>query len=472
MPDSPQEGSPRTFSKSVIVVGAGVSGLCTAYWLKKLGLSVLVLERDSEVGGTMKTIHESGWLIETGPNSALETTPLFQQLSEELNIIQERLYANEASDKRYILRNGTLHPLPMGAASFINSNLWSLSAKLRLLKEPFIGRANNEESIAEFVERRLGKEFLDYAINPFVAGVFAGNPERLSVQAAFPKLYALEKKYGGLIKGMIRSRKERRERKEVAKDRAKMLSFARGMQTLPEALANVLDDSVKLNCTVEQIIPMRAGKHPVYTVYYSQNEIRIQMEANAVVLATPAYVTAKIIRPIDPEMAKILETIYYPPVAEVFLGFKREQVKRPLDGFGYLIPEVEHRNILGTIWSSALFPDRAPGDDVALTTFVGGARQPELATVNDGQITSLVLSELDSIMGVEGNPIYAKIIRWEKAIPQYDLGYYKILSAIDRFEQDFRGAFICSNYRGGIAVGDCVMSAEEIVRKASQYLTS
>lgn len=458
-------------TQSVVIIGAGISGLCAAYWLTKQGIAVTVLERDAFVGGTMKTFHDDGWLVETGPNSALETTPLFSRLFDELGIAGDRLYANEAADKRYILRNGLLHPLPMKPGAFLASRLWTIGGKLRLLREPLIGRSVKEESVAEFVSRRLGKEFLDYAVNPFVAGVYAGNPEQLSVRSAFPKLYALEEKYGGLIKGMIRSRKERKARNEVAKDRAKMFSFRNGMQTLPNALAAALGDSVRRNCSVERIIPMRAGKFPVYTVYWKENNEPRTIEANAVVLATPAHAAASIVQSIDPEMSKTLSSIYYPPVAEVFLGFRQSQVERPLDGFGFLIPEREKRGILGTIWSSSLFPDRAPAGHVATTSFLGGARQPDLAAKSEEEIQEIVMRELQSLIGAAGEPAYAKVIRWDKAIPQYNVGYYKTIQAIERFEQNFRGAFICSNYRGGISVGDCVICAEKITTEIVRFFS-
>src|SRR5713101_4578039 len=379
-------------SQSVVIVGGGISGLCVAYWLKKRGANVIVIEKDDQIGGTMKTIRDDDWVIETGPNSALETTPLFQQLFSEIGISDRIEYASSSASKRFIVRGGALLPLPMGPLSFITSPLWSLRGKLRLLKEPFVGRAHREESIAEFVCRRLGKEFLDYAVNPFVAGVYAGDPGKLSVQSALPKLYALEEKYGGLSKGALLSHMERRKRKEVAKDKAKLFSFRDGMQTFPNALAAALGNSLKLGCAVEHIIPMRAGRFPVYTIAYRQHDVRQTMDASAVVLASPAYATASIIRPIDPEMAAMLESIYYAPVAEVFMGFRKELVQRPLDGFGFLVPEVEHRSILGTIWSSALFPGRAPEGHAAVTTFVGGSRQPELMSNDDEQLTYLVLS--------------------------------------------------------------------------------
>ena len=336
--------------KSVVIIGAGISGLTSAHLLKKRGVTVTVLEQSAGAGGTMRTIREQGWLIESGPNSALETTPLFHQMFEDLGISTARMYAKETSDRRYIVRRGELHALPMRPAAFLASRLWTLPGKLRLLGEPFVGRAEKEESVAEFVERRLGREFLDYAVDPFVAGVFAGDPARLSVQSAFPKLYALESKYGSLVNGAIRSRRERKKRREIAKDRARMFSFIEGMETFPRAIAGRLGSNLRLNCTVVRIVPMRAGKFPVYTVFYEQDGAGMSVEADAVVLATPAAAAAAIIRPIDPETAKTLESVHYPPVAEVFMGFRLEQIGRPLDGFGFLVPAIERRSLLGTIW--------------------------------------------------------------------------------------------------------------------------
>lgn len=456
-------------NKQVVVIGAGISGLTTAYWLKQKGIEVRILEKDSEVGGTMKTINENGWLVESGPNSALETTPLFNQLFSDLGILDERIYANEASNKRYILRENILHPLPMSPLAFLKSKLWSVKGKLRLLKEPFIGRAAKEESIAEFVERRLGREFLDYAINPFVAGVYAGNPEDLSVRSAFPKLYALEEKYGGLIKGMIKGRKERKMRAEKSKDSAKLFSFKDGMQTFPKSLSKKLGDNVFLNSTVLNIIPTKVGQKRIYVTSFQQYGENKNIESDAVVLATPSYVASKIIEPIDPEVSKVLNSIYYPPVAEIVLGYAKENINRVLDGFGYLIPEKEKRKILGTIWSSTIFPNRAPQGYELFTTFVGGSRNPDLLENSDEKLLDITNSEVKNLIGISGDPVFKKIIRWEKAIPQYKLGYYKTIASIEKFEQNFGGAFICSNYRGGISVGDCVMSAERAVKNILDY---
>jgi len=454
-------------SMRVVIVGAGISGLTAAYWLKKAGVDVLVLEQGATVGGTMQTLREDGWLVETGPNSALETTPLFGEMFEGLGILDQRVYANEKSNRRYILRDGMLHPLPMSPAAFLGSRLWSAAGKLRLLKEPFVGRAEKEETIAEFVQRRLGREFLDYAINPFVAGVYAGNPEQLSVRAAFPKLYALEEKYGGLIKGMIKGAKERRQRAETAKDRARMFSFVDGMGTFPQAIARMLGDAVQTNT---RVVGIERSDSSSWTVLFASQGRTDAVQAAAVIIATPAAHAAQMVARIAPSLAEKLSAIYYPPVAEVFLGFRHEQIPRALDGFGFLIPAKEQRNILGTIWSSAIFPNRSPEGHAALTTFVGGSRQPEMCRLSDEDLIRIVTEELHAIMGVVGQPVFSKVLRWEKAIPQYNLGYLDIMSEVERCEAEVPGLFFCSNFRGGIAVGDCVMSGKRIADRVASLV--
>jgi protoporphyrinogen/coproporphyrinogen III oxidase len=379
----------------------------------------------------------------------------------------DRLYPDKASDNRYIVRGGALYPLPMSPPAFFKSRLWTVAGKLRLLKEPFIGRAEREETIAEFVERRLGREFLDYAINPFVAGVYAGDPAQLSVRSAFPKLYALEEKYGGLIRGMIGGARERKKRAEVAKDRAKMFAFRNGMQQFPDAIAEHLGMAVQCNCTVTAIgvQPTQGESGLSFTVDYTLGGRGSRLEASDIVLAIPAYAAAELLEAHSPTLAEALRGIYYPPVAEVFLGYKAEQCGRSLDGFGFLVPAIEKRKILGTIWSSVLFPGRAPEGHVALTTFVGGSRQPEMLKLPDAELLNAVRGELDVLMAVRGEPAFAKVIRWERAIPQYNLGHGKIMAMVDALEASHPGLVVCSNYRGGIAVGDCVRNGREAAER-------
>ncbi len=456
-------------SASVVIIGGGISGLATAWWLHKTGVAVKVLERENEVGGTMQTVREDGWLVETGPNSALETTPLFKTLFSDLRLESELVYPSEISDNRYILRGGQLHALPMKPAAFLKSKLWSWPGKLRLLREPFVGRAKEEETIAQFVERRLGREFLDYAINPFVAGVYAGNPEQLSVRAAFPKLYALEEKYGGLIKGQIRGARERKKRAEKAKDRSRMFAFKSGMQVFPETLAQALGVRVQTGVIVQGVRQVKKNPFPVYEIAGKRKGKPFKLQSNVVIMAVPSYILKRFLAPLDGDLTTTLDEIYYPPVAEVFLGYRTSGIARSLDGFGFLVPAKEKRSILGTIWSSSLFPDRAPAGHAALTTFVGGSRQPEVTERDNKELITMVHEELASIMGVQERPVYHRIARWQKAIPQYNLGHLSRVAQMEKFEQSYPGIFLSGNFRGGIAVGDCIINSEKTAQRVQEY---
>lgn len=465
---------------NVIVIGEGITGLAVAYWLKKRGINVIVLAKDSEVGGTMKSVQEQGFLYETGANTALETTPYFKELVSDLRLKSEFIYANPEGKNRYILRNNVLHSMPLGPGSFFLTKLFSTGAKFRMMKEPFIGRAEKEESVAEFVERRLGREFLDYAIDPFVAGVFAGKTEQLSVRSAFPKLYALEEKYGGLVKGMIKGAQERRQRAEKAKDRAETFSFVSGMQKLPQAIGNSLGRAILLNAkvtgirnqTTERNEPSDEPDARRYLVEYLRSGKEEEIEADFVIFAIPAYDAAPIIKSLSVDTAHVLSSIYYSPVISVFLGVKREEVGQKLDGFGFLIPSKERRNILGCLWNSCLFSNRAPAGMAALNAFIGGSRQPELTVLNDGQIIQKTLDELKSIMQFSGKPVYLNITRWQKSIPQYEIGYQQKMELLAKFEESNQGILLAGNYRGGISVGDCVKNAFEIAENVSSQILS
>jgi oxygen-dependent protoporphyrinogen oxidase len=453
--------------KKVIIIGAGISGLTTAFWLKKNGFEVKVFEKNPFVGGSIGTEISDGFMVEQGPNSTLETTPLINKLLEDIGISNEKIYAADEAKKRYILRNGRLYPLPMGPVSFLSTGLFSASAKLRLMKEPFIKSLSHEkETIAEFTRRRLGDEFLDYAINPFVAGVFAGNPENLNVKTAFPKLYELEQTYGGLIKGALKSARARRKSSEKSKQSAKTISFKNGMQELTNALCKKLEKEIQNNT---EVTGSGKSENKKYFVEYSLNGKRQTEEADAIIFSSPAHVTTNLIKPIDERLANVLKDIYYPPVNVVFTGFKKENVGFNLDGFGYLIPSKEKRKILGALWNSVLFPGRAPEGSCALTSFIGGSRNPELTESSDEEQLRITLSELASILGTKGEPDFVKIIRWKKAIPQYNNDYSATTEKIEEFHRINPALRICSNYFKGISVSDCIKNADETVNSLSKY---
>lgn len=451
----------------IVIIGAGISGLTTAFLLNKLGYDVTVLEKKKEPGGSIETVVEKGFLFDKGPNSALETHPLIGQLIEELSLKEELVYASKEANKRYILKNNRLHALPMSPPAFLKTKLFSPAAKIRLMAEPFIGRSKDGhyQSISEFVKRRLGREFLDYAINPFVAGVYAGNPEELSVKSAFPKLYELEEKYGGLIIGTIRSTRERKKRAEKSKQSAKMLSFNNGLQVLPKAITKHLGDKVKLECEVTSI--EKGGKS--YRISYSRERESEYLDCNCLISTVPAYIASNLFGHFDDGLSKHLNEIYYPPVLALYLAYKKENIGQPLDGFGFLIPSKEKKSFLGAIWSSIIFPNRiidvSAKDKAAFTLFVGGARNPEIGSIDKEILIGKVRKEFEQIMKINSEPVFMTYKYWSKAIPQYNIGYIEHERYFDEFEKNNPGLILSGNYRGGISVGDCIKHAQEVVGK-------
>ena len=443
-----------------------------AYRLKKAGLDILLVEKSARVGGALLTEEIDGFLVDCGPNSTLETSPEIGNFIAEIGLQDRRIYANASANQRFILKNGDLVALPMNPLQFLASRLFSIKAKLRLLAEPFISSAPDEleETIAEFVTRRLGKEFLDYAINPFVAGIYAGDPARLSVRSATAKLYALEKNYGSLIKGAIKGAKERKKIPETSKTKARLFSFQNGMSELANTLAKILTNNIQKNSILDRI-ELPTASRDFYTLGISQKTEKTKIEAKSLIFATPAHVTAGYLESIDKSLSAKLQGITYPPVAVVFFGFKKRVPCRPLDGFGFLVPRVENRRILGTIWNSAIFPNRAPEGGFCLTTFIGGMRQPDLLQRDDPELGELVFDELKDLMQLQEKPDVLRIKRWEKAIPQYELGHQNRINEIEKLETEHPGIFISGNFRNGISVGDCIVQSKNLASKIVDYCT-
>ncbi|GBD92107.1 protoporphyrinogen oxidase [bacterium BMS3Abin04] len=449
-------------NKKIVILGAGISGLATALQLQDDGFDITVLEKNSEPGGSMISEQTEGFLVEYGPNSGLETTPVIRKIVDSVGLSGKMIYANEKGNKRYILKNNQLFPLPMGGSQFLKTKLFSTKAKLRLLKEPFVGKSEDGyyQSISDFVRRRLGQEFLDYAINPFVAGVYAGNPDKLSVKSAFPKLYRLEEVYGGLIKGMIKGAKERKNNAEKSKQNAKMFSFKNGMQSLPKAIASKIKN-IEFNCEIKSVQKDIDG----YKISYIQNGEPKIISSPKILSTLPAYVAAKVFKSIDEELSKHLNQIYYPPVMALTLGFDKANIGQSLDGFGYLIPAKENKSYLGAIWSSVIFEGRAGADKAVFTIFVGGARSPELFDLSEDKLIQKILLEFKEIMQISSDPVFMKKKFWHKAIPQYNIGYIEHENYFNKFEADNPGLYLSGNYRGGISVGDCIKNSETVANK-------
>jgi protoporphyrinogen/coproporphyrinogen III oxidase len=455
----------------VIVVGAGLSGLTTAYRLQRAGLAVEVREAAARAGGVIGSERRDGVLFERGPNSGLDTTPLINEMLRDLGIAGERIDGSAASSKRYVLRGGRTVALPTSAGAFLGTPLFSAAAKLRLFAEPFIARAapDSEESIAGFVRRRLGQEFLDYAIEPFVAGIYAGDPEQLSVPAAFPRLHALEQRYGSLLKGALLGARERRKSSEKAKNMAPSFSFAQGMQTLTDTLAAALP-AVRYGHRVTALTQAADGR---FVLAGEAGGQPWSSSARAVVLAVPAYAASEIVGPLAPAAARALDGIVYPPVAVVASAYRRQDVAHPLDGFGFLAPRVEQPAVLGTLFSSSMFEGRAPQDTVLLTSFVGGRRSPAAAAAPDQELCRAVDEELARLLGTRRPPLWNEVTRWPRAIPQYALGHRQRLTAVEAAETEWPGLYFCANYRGGVSISDCIKSAHATAdRVAGQLLAA
>ena len=457
-----------TASFDVLVIGAGISGLTVAHTLQSAGADVGVVDAGDAPGGVIATRERDGFLYETGANSALDTSPLIDRLFADVGVLGERRDAGAVGSKRFIVRGGKLVALPTSPGAFLATSAFTLGAKLRLLREPFVApaAAGAEESIADFVRRRLGNEFLDYAIDPFVSGVYAGDPEQISVPAAFPRLHALEQKYGSLIRGQIRGAKERRQRGEASKNAAKSFSFARGMDTPARAIARRL-----LRCETGVRVTSVTRGRDAFAVEGMRRGERVRYAARSVVVSAAAHAAAPMFDASAPALSRALAAVEYAPVCVVASAFRRADVAHPLDGFGVLVPKKERRRILGTLFSSSLFEGRAPPGHALLTTFAGGRRNPDLAALDDGALLRAVSGDLEGLLGAR-NALWHEIVRWPQAIPQYTIGHLARIAAVDAAAAALPGLHFCANWRGGVAFGDCIKNGVELAERLRSTLAA
>lgn len=453
--------------KSVAIIGAGITGLTAAFYLKRKGVPATVYEAGGRAGGVIQSLRQNGFLAEFGPNTILETSPKIAQLVRDLNLESRRLYTNPNAKNRYLVRDQRPIAMPPSPLGFFTTKLFSASAKLAVLREPFVParRDDADESVAEFVLRRLNREFLERAIDPLIAGIYAGDPRRLSVRHAFPRLFELEQKYGSLIRGQIFGARDRQRRGEVARNQAKMFSFDEGLQVLPDALARQLGDSLRLNARVEKLTQ-------------TENSWRVKSFADELEFGAVIYCgTAHKLTELKVESRELLNfstfaEIRYPPVASVVLSFRREDVAHPLDGFGVLIPKVENFKILGTIFSSSLFPKRAPAGFITLTSYIGGERQPELASSPPEKLVEWVCDDLRVLLGVKGKPAFQHVALYPKAIPQYTVGYGNFKALMNEMEAKTAGLFFAGSYRDGVSLGDSIVSGVNVVERVENFLNS
>jgi len=451
-----------------VIIGAGISGLVVAHRLKKMGRDLLLIESGDRVGGVIQSRDAEGFLIECGPNS-LRGAHEFLDLVEELNLTDELITADPRAPA-YVYAADRLHAVPMSPPALVKTKLISTSAKLRLLGEPFVKarHESGEESIASFVRRRLGDEILERLVEPFLSGVYAGDPKELSVQACFPKLAEFEADAGGILRGALRAAKQSRRAAQKQKRSLRpyrLCSFRHGLSALTEALSKSLGDSL---LTRARII------HIDRNVSAGRFEIRIERQgetktiySSALVISTPAYVAAHLLDRVAPEIAAGAAEISYVSIASVPLAYRAEQVARKLDGFGFLAPRGEGLRTLGSIWNSALFAGRAPEGWVCVTNFIGGATDTEAVNLGDEELIRVVHNDLSKVLGISGEPRRLPITRYDRAIPQYTLGH---AARVERIESELRkapGLWIAGNYLRGISLGDCIKQAESVANEVN-----
>ena len=443
------------------IIGGGISGSTLLHLLALRGEDVLLLEREDGSGGVIRSERFAGGLIERGPNTLLTGNEHLAGLIDELGLNEAMVTADPAARNRYVLRGGRLLAVPTSPRSLVESPLLSGRGKLRLLREFFLGGSKsmngNEESVASFVERRFGREPLAYGVDPFVSGIYAGDPALLSLRHTFPMLPELEKEYGSVFKGMMRKGKERRRRGETRSPRI-MFSFQDGLQAIPRAIEERWEEQMVRNAGVTLLEREGEGWRLEFDSGKGEDSVR----AENVILATNAPAAARLLAPVDKKLADTLRRIVHAPVAVVHLLYDPPTVGHRLDGFGLLVPSVEKRDILGVIFSSTIFPSRSPEGKALLTVFIGGRRRPELTRLEEKELARLAHREVADILSVASEPVASQVTVWSTGIPQYEIGYGQILQGIEEGEARLPGLHLLGSYRGGVSVPDCVKSAYEL----------
>jgi oxygen-dependent protoporphyrinogen oxidase len=462
----------------IVIVGAGISGLCTAHYLVKTlsaagrEAEIILFEAEGIPGGKMRTVREGGFNLEWGPNGFLTNKPYSLELVKELGIEGRLARSSDLARKRFIYSGGRLHRLPETPQAFFASDLLSLRGRFRILWEPFAPPPPRgvDESLGDFARRRLGPEALEKLLDPMVTGIFAGDPDRMSLRSCFPLIHDLERKYGGLVKGMISLQRERRRTGEKrgmsAGPGGVLMSFDAGVQTLTDVLADRLSEGLHTGVAVENV-RRRDGKFLLSLVENSQ---RGEIDTDALVLATPAYAAASALTGLDPEISEALNAIPYSPISVVALGYEQATLGNPLDGFGFLVPRLEKRKILGALWDSSVFPNRAPAGKALIRAMVGGVRNPELAALPPGRLVDLAREELAVTMGVTAAPALARAFLHDKGIPQYLVGHGKVLERVEGRLAFFPGLYLNSNAYRGIALNDCVLQSRLTAERIAKEL--
>ena len=450
----------------IIVIGGGISGLSLGYLLsQKKEYDVIVSEAQKRAGGKIWTEREAGFIIEGGVNAFLDNRALTLELIKRLAL--SPLRSSDSARKRFIYSGGRLHRLPESPPTFLASPLISPLGKIRLFMEVFIPKGKaDDETLSEFAIRRLGREAYEKLIDPMASGIYAGNPEEMSLKSCFPRIDELEKKYGSLIKALI-SLKRQSKRPVGATPSGVLTSFSGGMNDVVEALSTSLGERLRSSERAVSVERLSSG----YVVHFKDST---KVEADAVVLAVPSYEAEGILRELDRNLSSLLGEIRYPPVSVVALAYRKDRLPsetlRELNAFGFLVPSREKRKILGVLYDSSIFPNRAPEGYVLLRAMIGGARQPETALLDERKLIEIVEGEIKDIVGIRAEPEFSKVFRHERAIPQYEVGHSRRLSQIEERLSRYRGLYITGNALRGVGFNDCIENSFKLAKKIEEEL--
>lgn len=447
-----------------LVVGGGISGLVCAYALQKSGADVLLIEASPRPGGVINSVVRDGFLLELGPQSFSGTSQL-RALSAELGIADQLLEAPPKAP-RYVLINGKLEPAPLNPPAFFLSSLIDGATKWALVRDIF-GKSMSpdaDESVAAFVRRKFSEQLLDRLVGPFVSGVYAGDPDKLSIRSSFPMLHEAEKSAGSIVRGMMRLAKK----KEGPRERPTLNTFRDGNETLARALAKKLGSVVLTESSAAQVYRQNDGSFHVSLEGGNAESV----SAKSVIFATPTNITGKLLAPLDPSFESLLSSVEYAAVAVVSLGYRKSNVGHNLNGFGFLVPRSSKLRVLGTVWNSSLFPGRAPDGQALLTTFVGGATDPAAANLSSSQLADLVHREITPVLSIQAEPAFSNVTIWPRALPQYNLGHGDRLASLTKSLSCFPGVFLAGNYLRGPAIGSCVEQAFVVAQEVAKHLAT
>lgn len=452
--------------KDVVIIGAGIAGLAAAYTLKKAGYRVLVLERSNRVGGLIKTIREQEYLCEAGPNSFLSNAKPLLNLVNKLDLESELVQNNSQNNHRYIFKNGRLQELAMNPIKFLGSSLLSWRGKLRLLWEPFAKGPpmDHDESFADFITRRLGREAYEWIADPMVTGIIAGDARTLSAAAAFPKLTAMERQHKSLFAGMRARRKKMQGRPS-----AHLLSFRSGMATLVTALESHLKDDIRREVMIDCVVH-RADHR--WELRFTDHGGTFVQGASAVLVATPAANTSGLLTSIIPDIITPLSAIPYVPVITMHLGFRKKEAASVPPGFGFLVPRRQGVRLLGSIWSSQIFANRAPSDHALFTLMYGGATDMDVNELGDNDLLRQASDDVQRTMSISARPAFVHIRRHTHAIPQYTIGHNNRIDHIRTLLKTQPGLFLSGNYLSGYSVSDTIQNATQSATEIAEYLTA